>query len=79
MRGHGETNSDRIHLHRTVLQFPIFLILYYFGEKLTSGKTMGEKTSQKITEMGLIVEFVENPRNSSQGMITGLLRSLEYI
>ena len=32
-----------------------------------------------ITEMGIIMEFVANLRNSAQEMITRLMRSLEYI
>ena len=76
-RGHGEYNKDRINrMHRTASQFQFFLVLYfffycdYFSGTLPLGETKSEKTSQKIPEMGIILEFVGNPRNSSQGMIT---------
>ena len=73
MRGHGEIDRDR-NMDRTALQFQIFLILCFFsiaiilaGSCLPVKKT--EKMSQKITESGIILEFVGSQRNSFQVMI----------
>ena len=60
-RGYGETNKESI------------LFFFYcdnFAEKLPLGKkNLKKKTSQKIPDMGIILE-VRNPRNSSQGTMT---------
>ena len=72
-------------MHRSTLansnnfHFILFFYCNYFGEKLHSGKKDMRKTSKKITEMGINLEFDGNPRNSSQVMITGLMRSLKFI
>ena len=87
-KGYGENNKDSINskAYRTASQFQICFISYffsssngdYFAGKLPLGKK-SEKTSQKIPEMGMILEFLGNLTNSSQGMITQLMLSLEYI
>ena len=50
----------------------------YYGGKTLQRKNI-IKTGQKFTEMGILLEFVGNPRNSSQGIFIGLMQSYEYI
>ena len=69
-------------MHRMALQLPFFFYLIlceYFGCYLPSGEKNLIKTSQKITEMGIILEFKGNLRKSCQGIFTELMGSLEYI
>ena len=40
---------------------------------------MKKKLAKQITETGIVLEYVGNPRNSSLGMITGFMWSLVYI
>ena len=71
-------------MHIIALQFSFFPLIFLFyceysGGEITIWWKKSDKNSQNITAMGIILEFVGNFRNSFQGLITGLMRSLEYI
>ena len=52
----------------------LFIVIILAGNCFPVKKNM-KKTSQRITEIEFFLEFARNPRNFSQGMITGLLRA----
>ena len=54
----------------SVFPFCTFFYCDYFAGKLPLGKKNYEKSGQKIPEMVILKEFVGNPRNSSQGIMT---------
>ena len=80
-RGHWENSRARIKLKQHAeppcnhLSFPWFYFIFICISYRPVKQIL--KNSQKITEMGIVLEFVGNLRNFSQRMITGLMRSLD--
>ena len=79
-RDPGETNRVILNLNRLAIFIIFYFIFLYSIVNILAGKFPPVKknqikTSQKIPEMGIIFEFVGN---TSQGLFTRLIRTLEY-